>query len=191
MKIETTTKKFREGVKLSGPKGDEVKWESTGHLSALLLDASGSEPVVGRAVSVEVPGEGKVELESDSDGKVFYPDVPFADYELDLGDHVTVHAPAVANRADVQVRHVPKITHGFLRVLVRDADGFARGNAHLTFEGPDGVAHEVNTDDHGLAEQEGALRSGTYKITSEYGTAEVDLADHASGLVMVTLEVES
>ncbi len=187
MKITTTTKKFREGVKLSGKKGDEVRWDSTGHLSVQLLDSYGSHPVAKRKVSVEIPGEGKVELESDDDGKIFHPDVPFQDYELDLGEKVKVHAPAVSNRDDVQERHVPDISRGHVRILVRDDLGFPVED-FVTLEGPDGATFEIETDDVGYGEHDEALVPGKYKVKGLMGEAEIELAEHADGLVLVMLK---
>jgi len=57
VKTKTTTKQFREGVKLSPKGGDEIRWESTGHLSVRLFDASGTIAVTGRALQVAIPGE--------------------------------------------------------------------------------------------------------------------------------------
>lgn len=187
MKITTTTKKFREGVKLSGKKGDEIRWESTGHLSVQLLDSYGAHPIAKRKVSVEIPGEGKVELESDDDGKIFHPDVPFQDYELDLGEDVKVHAPAVSNKTDVQERHVPDVSHAHIRVLVRDDLGFPVEDV-LTFEGPDGTTIEITTDDIGYGEHDDVLPPGTYKVKGAMGEAEVELAEHGDGLVLVMLK---
>lgn len=188
MKITTTTKKFREGVKLSGKKGDEVRWESTGHLSVQLLDSYGAHPIAKRKVTVDIPSEGKVDLESDDSGKIFHPDVPFQDYELDLGDKVKVHAPAVANRDDVQERHVPDVSNAHVRLLVRDIFGFPSVEDTLTLEGPDGVKIEVKTDDVGYAEHLGALAPGTYRVKGMAGETDVELTDHGDGLVVAVLK---
>src|SRR5687767_8103833 len=117
-KIETTTKKLKAGVAFSDPQL-EVKWESTGHLSAQLFDASGTVPLARRSLSVEVPGEGKVELTTDDDGVLFHPDVPFQDYVLELEGGVEATLPAVATRAEVHRRIVAEVTFGFVRVEVR------------------------------------------------------------------------
>lgn len=188
MKITTTTKKFREGVKLSGIKGDEIRWESTGYLSVRLLDAWGAHPVAKRKVTVEIPGEGKIELESDDDGKIFHPDVPFQDYELDLGDKVKVHAPAVANREEVQERHVPDVSNAYVRMLVRDIYGFPAVDDRLTLEGPDGTNIEVVTDEVGYAEYEGVLPPGTYRVKGLAGETDVELCDHGDGLSVAVLK---
>ena len=109
-RIDTTLRDLRKAVTLSGDESFVVSYEPYGHLSVRLLDASGTVPLALYAVGVEIPGEGKVDLKSDRDGKVFHPDVPFQDYELELeGDDgpFTVFVPAVASRADVHDRHVP------------------------------------------------------------------------------------
>ena len=62
-KIETTTKAFKEGVALRGADA-EIQWESTGHLSVQLFDASGQVALAGRHVRVDIPKEGLVELDA-------------------------------------------------------------------------------------------------------------------------------
>ncbi len=186
MEITTTTKKFREGVKI-GKKGDEVRWESTGHLSVQLLDSYGAHPIAKRKVSVEIPSEGKVELETDDDGKIFHPDVPFQDYELDLGEDVKVHAPAVSNKTDVQERHVPAISSGHVRILVRDDLGFPVEDV-VTLEGPDGATFDIETDDVGYGEHDDVLAPGTYKVKGLMGEAEIELAEHTDGLILIMLK---
>jgi hypothetical protein len=186
-KITTTTKQFREGVKLSGATCDQIHWESTGHLSVRLLDAYGTHPIAQRKLRVSIPGEGTVELETDDDGKVFHPDVPFQDYELDLGERVKVHAPAVSNKTDVQERHVPAISNAYVRLLVRDRDGFPILGS-LTIESPDGTTIEVETDDTGYVEHDGVLPPGAYKIKGVVGEAEIELTEHGDGLIAAFLE---
>src|SRR5262245_45690463 len=100
--IYGNTKQLRKGVEFSETEV-EVHWEPLGHISARLLDASGTVPLVGREVKVDVPGEGTVELKSDSRGHVFYPDVPFQDYELHFDD-LTAMVPAVARRREIHHR---------------------------------------------------------------------------------------
>jgi len=190
VKTKTTTKQFREGVKLSPKGGDEIRWESTGHLSVRLFDASGTIAVTGRALQVAIPGEGTLALETDASGKVFHPDVPFQDYELDLGDGVKVHAPAVSNPGDVQDRHVPKIAHAFVRLHIRDADGLPRRGLSLELRGPSGTALRLETDDDGVAGDGQPVPEGEYELESDEGTATVTLPDHADGLVIVHLSAK-
>ncbi len=135
MKITTTTKKFREGVKLSGKKGDEVRWESTGHLSVRLLDASGSFPLVARSVSVDIPGEGRVSLETDVDGAVFHPDVPFQDYELDLGATGKAWVPAVAARIEQHIVPVSSAAFGWIDLHFVDEQGIPLAAGIVTILG--------------------------------------------------------
>lgn len=186
-KIETTTKEFKDGIRLSGD-ATEIHWESTGHLSVRLLDASGTRPVAGRTATVEIPGEGSIALESDADGKIFHPDVPFQDYELDLGEGVKVHAPAVANRDDVQERHVPKVVFAFARLLVRDDFGLPCADATVSLTGPDGAVLELTTDEDGYLEHDEVLPPGTYKLSAAGLRAEIDLPDHGDGLGFSLLE---
>lgn len=186
-KIETTTKKFKEGIRLTADKS-EVQWESTGHLSVRLFDATGALALAGRKVSVDVPGEGKVELEADEQGKVFHPDVPFQDYELDLGDGVKVHAPAVSNPGDVQERHVPGIAFAFVRLHVRNAHGIPCPNLALELSGPGGTSLSLDTDRHGVASRGEAVPSGAYMIESDQGKATITLPDFAEGVVVVQLQ---
>jgi hypothetical protein len=191
-KIETTTKKFKEGLKLTGD-GSEVKWESTGHLSVRLLDASGAVPLAGRAISVEIPGEGKVSLEADPDGKAFHPDVPFQDYELDLGEGVKVHVPAVANRGDVHERHVVEVVFGFVNLHLRDLDGFGLAGGKATLSGPGGTV-EIRVGRDGTAAHRDPLPEGDYDISWEHGDArfsgKVSLGDRLRGLLIASLTRE-
>lgn len=185
-KIETTTAKFKAGIRLTGD-NPEIRWESTGHLSVQLFDASGAMPLVGRAISVEIPREGKVSLETDADGKAFHPDVPFQDYELDLGDGVKVQVPAVANKADVQERHVPGVAFAFANLLVRDAHGHPVARDTISLTGPDGAVLRLTTNEQGRGEHAAALPSGEYRVESTQGSATVSLPDYNFDLVVVTL----
>ena len=190
MKTKTTTKKFRDGIKLSPKGGDEIRWESTGHLSVRLLDASGTIPLTGRSLQVEIPDEGTLVFETDASGNVFHPDVPFQDYELDLGDGVKVHAPAVSNSGDVQERHVPKIAHAFVRLHIRDTDGLPRRQLSVTLRGPSGASCFLKTDDDGIAGEGQPVPEGEYQLDSDEGTATIALPDHADGLVIVQLNAK-
>jgi hypothetical protein len=163
MKIETTTKKFREGVKVS--KGDEVRWESTGHLSVRLFDSSGTVPLAKRAVKFSVPKEGTIEKETDDDGKVFHPDVPFQDYELDLGDGVKVHAAAVANRDEVLDRYVFEVELGFTNLVIREADGMPIGSGRITITSAEKTV-EAFLDDEGILDSDEPLPVGEYELSA-------------------------
>jgi hypothetical protein len=187
-KIETTTKKFKEGVRLSGDSA-EIRWESTGYLSVRLLDAGGSVPLAARPISVDIPGEGKVSLETDGDGKAFHPDVPFQDYELDLGEQVKVTVPAVANADEVHERHVPGVVFAFLQLHVRDADGFGLSGGKVSLSGP--ASAEVRVDAEGMVRNAVPLPGGEYDVTWTKGdvtfTGKVTLGDRLRGLLVATL----
>jgi hypothetical protein len=163
MKIETTTKKLRDGVKISN--GDEVRWESTGHLSVRLLDSSGTVPLAKRLVKFSVPQEGTVEKETDDDGKVFHADVPFQDYELDLGDGVKVHAAAVANRDEVLDRYVFEVERGFTNLQVREADGTPIGSGRVTISSAEKTV-EAYLDDEGVLDSDEPLPVGEYELSA-------------------------
>ncbi len=171
MKITTTTKKFREGVKLSGKKGDEVRWDSTGHLSVRLLDASGSFPLVARSVSVDIPGEGKVTLETDDDGEFLHPDVPYQDYELDVGG-IKVTVPAVGEKSEVHERHVAAAPMGFVQAVLYDAHDRLLDDTKVVVKFASGVQVDATTDEHGVLrchhEDPGA---GDVEITCDFGRA--------------------
>ena len=121
-KIETTTKELREGVAVSATKST-IHWDPTGHLSVRLLDTSGSRPVVGCSATVVLPNEGSITLESDADGAIFHPDVPFQDYELDLGDHGKVVVPAVAARSEQHWCPVAAAKRGWIDLTIVDDQG--------------------------------------------------------------------
>lgn len=163
MKITTTTKNFRDGVKLSGKKGDEVHWESTGHLHVRLLDSSGTVPLAKRAVKFNVPGEGSVEKESDDDGTLFHPDVPFQDYDPDIGDGVKVYAAAVANRDEKLDRYVYEVELAFANVQVREEDGTPVGPGKLTLSSV-AKTFEGEVDEEGMLEADEPLPSSAYEI---------------------------
>jgi hypothetical protein len=192
-KIETTTAKFKAGIRLTGD-NPEIRWESTGHLSVQLFDASGAMPLVGRAISVEIPREGKVTLETDADGKAFHADVPFQDYELDLGEGVKVVVPAVANRDEVHERHVVDVVFGFANLHLRDPDGFALGHGTITLEGPGGTVQAQVTRD-GLVRHREPLPQGDYTLAWERDgrrfTGTISLANRLRDLLIATLTPEA
>ncbi|HEY0993317.1 MAG TPA: hypothetical protein VGD80_39970 [Kofleriaceae bacterium] len=185
-KIETTTREFKEGIAIRD--GATISWESTGHLAVQLYDATGTVPLAGRTVEVVVPREGKLALETDGDGKVFHADVPFQDYELDLGSGVKVHAPAVSNPGDLQARHVPPIAYAFARLHVRRAHGLPVRGVALELRGPEDTQLSLRTDDDGFAEHKEPVPAGDYEIECAEGTATVALPDHPHGLAIVHLE---
>jgi len=121
-KIDTTTKAFREGVAVATSKST-IRWEPTGHLSVKLLDTSGTKPINGCSVTVDIPKEGNVSLETDTDGVIFHPDVPFQDYELDLGDLGKVKVPAVAARNEQHRCPVPAAKRGWIDLAIVDDQG--------------------------------------------------------------------
>jgi hypothetical protein len=182
-KMKTTTKDFKAGLKVDGS-NPTIEWESTGHLAVRLSDELGQAPLAGKTVKVTIPGEGAVELITDDDGVIKHPDVPFQDYELDLGD-AKVHVPAVANPDDVHDRHVPGIFLGFVAMYVTDEAGDPVAETKLRLEGPQTL--EVTTDRAGLVSRDGPLPPGTYRITSERGRAELTLSARGGGLAIVTL----
>ncbi len=189
MKVKTTTKKFREGVKLSGKNGDEVHWESTGHLSVRLLDASGSHPLVAREVAVEIPGEGKVTLNTDDDGEVFHPDVPYRDYELDVGG-IKVTVPAVGDKAEVHERHVAAAPMGFVQAVLYDAHGGLLDDIEVKVRFASGETVIATTDDNGIFRcHQATPGDGDVEITCEFGRATTRAL--ASPQKVVRLELES
>ncbi|MGN6109140.1 MAG: hypothetical protein ACTHU0_28805 [Kofleriaceae bacterium] len=146
-KIETTAKEFRAGI--AAKAGDEIRWISTGHLSVRLLDASGSHPLAARTVTVEIPGEGSVSFETDDDGELFHPDVPFQDYELDVGG-VKVSVPTVGDRNEVHERHVSAAPLGFVQAVLYDAFGRLVAGAKVQVQFASGAVVEANTDESGV-----------------------------------------
>lgn len=184
--IKTTTKDFKGGLKVDG-KHPTIEWESTGFLAVRLTDELGQAPLAGRTVKVTIPGEGAVELVTDADGVIKHPDVPFQEYELDLGD-AKVHAPAVANPDDVHERHVPGVFFGFVTMYVSDEAGDPVAGATLALTGP--ASLEVSTDPGGLAWLEAPVPDGTYQITSDHGRAELTLPRRSGGIALVTLVPE-
>ncbi|MCA9677105.1 MAG: hypothetical protein H6709_16085 [Kofleriaceae bacterium] len=189
-KIETTTKAFKEGVALRGADA-EIQWESTGHLSVQLFDASGQVALAGRHVRVDIPKEGLVELDADGDGKVSHPDVPFQDYELDLGDGLKVYVPAVATPDEVHERHVVGITYVKLALQLRDPDGFPLGGGEVSIRGPGG-ALDARVAADGKVELREPVLAGDHELTWRSGareaTGKVTLADGRPGLTIATLQ---
>jgi hypothetical protein len=170
VKINTTTKKFREGVKV-GKKGDEVRWESTGHLSVRLLDASGSYPLVARSVTVDIPGEGTVTLETDDDGELLHRDVPYQDYELDVGG-IQVVVPAVGETTEVHERHVAAAPMGFIQALLYDAHFRLLEDTKVSVKFASGATIEATSDKHGLLRCHHAdPGSGDVELTCDFGRA--------------------
>ena len=147
-KIDTTTRELKQGVPFRDT-SIEVSWESTGHLSVRLLDASGSVPLARRKVTVDVPREGTVTLETDDDGELVHPDVPFQDYDLDL-DGVKVTVPTVGEKGEVHERHAVAVPMGFIHAVVSDPRGFPLADEPLAVEFPSGERIEVRTDDAGV-----------------------------------------
>ena len=182
-KLKTTTKDFKAGLKVDG-KNPTIEWESTGHLAVRLTDELGQAPLAGKTIKVTIPGEGTVELVADDDGVIKHPDVPFQDYELDLGG-AKVHVPAVSNPDDVHERHVPGLFFGFLTMWVTDEAGDPLIDCALTLEGP--VTLEVKTDRVGLVERKEPVPDGNYQITSAHGRAESTLPRRTDGIAIVTL----
>lgn len=187
-KIETTTREFKEGIAIRD--GATISWESTGHLAVQLYDATGTVPLAGRTVEVVVPVEGKLAIEADGAGKVFHADVPFQDYELDLGGGVKVHAPAVSNPGDLQARHVPGIAFAFARLHVRQAHGIPVRSLALDLRGPEATHLNLWTDEDGFAEHGEPVPAGDYELECAQGTATVALPDHPHGLAIVHLEAK-
>ena len=187
MKVTTTKKKFREGVKI-GKKGDEVRWESTGHLSVRLLDASGSFPLVARSVSVDIPGEGKVTLETDDDGELLHPDVPYQDYELDIGG-IKVTVPAVGEKSEVHERHVAAAPMGFVQAVLYDTHNRLLDAVDVVVKFASGAQVEATTDEHGIVrahhEDPG---SGDVEITCDFGRATTKALASPQKVVRIAFE---
>jgi hypothetical protein len=176
-RIDTNLRELRKAVKLSGDESFVVSYEPFGHLSVRLLDASGTVPLALYAVSVDIPGEGKVSLKSNRDGKVFHPDVPFQDYELELeGDDgpVTVFVPAVAARSDVHDRHVPTEHHLYVDLELRTHDGSILRKVAVTVEGG-GKSFDLTTDEEGRIARALPVYPASYRVTHAGLTAEVEL----------------
>jgi hypothetical protein len=150
-----------------------------GFISARLLDASGTLPLAGRKVSVEVPGEGKVELETDDAGKVSLPHVPFQDYELELEGGVTVAVPAVGSKSEVHVRHVPDERAAFVNALVRLPWGLALRGAPVKVTFPSGASVEATTSTDGVVECH-ALEGGEGEAEISCDEGKVRVATAAS-----------
>jgi hypothetical protein len=189
-KIETTTKKFKEGVRLSGDK-TEIHWESTGYIAVRLTDEFGEGPLAKRGLTVDIPKEGVVELTTDDDGCVRHPDVPFQEYEIDLGDDKRVHIPAVADPRDLHERHVPGVFHAFANLVVSDEAGDLVVDTDLSVEGPDGSTFVVRTDANGLANDPTPRPPGSYTIRAPAGVATDALASRRTGIAIVTLKPEA
>lgn len=190
--LKTTTRALREGLAVRA--GMTIAWPSTGYLSAQLLDASGQVPLAGREVRVEIPGEGPIALVADPDGRVFHPDVPFQDYELDLGERVRVWVPAVANRDEVHARHVAEVVYGFARLQLRDSDGGALTGA-LTLRGPAGTL-ELSADADGAVQHATPIASGDYQLELARGdgrhySAKLSLANRRGEVLIATLTAEA
>lgn len=187
-KLTTTTKQFREGVRLSPKGGDEVRWESTGHLSVRLLDASGTVPLAGRTITVTVPGEGTLSLETDQDGELFHPDVPYQDYKLDL-EGVTVFVPAVGERSEVHERHVVAAPIGFVQAVVYDAHEMVLADAALEVEFASGATVKTRTDDAGVLRCQ-QLEPGDGDVVIRHERGQCTTACLASPQKLVRLALE-
>lgn len=188
MKIKTTVKELRSGVKLSAAKGDEVQWESTGHLSVRLLDASGHHPLTDRAVTVDIPGEGYVSLQTNAKGEVFHPDVPFKDYELDV-DGVKVFVPAVGEKSEVHERHVAAAPMGFVQGVLYTANGILLADDKVEVEFPSGSV-KVQTGPDGVFRCH-HLESAGGNATIRHESGECTTSVLASPQKLVRLELES
>lgn len=181
--IKTTTKDFLDGVAV---KDDQptIEWESTGYLHVRLMDEFGQAPLAAYLVSVQVPGQGTVELTTDKDGVVFHEHVPFQDYELAL-EAAKVHAPAVATRDERHERHVPGVQLGFVNLYIGD-DSFAPvAEARFTLSGPASVT--LFTDEAGMASHPAPLPTGEYELRGEAGHATVTLGPRRDGVALVAL----
>lgn len=188
MKVKTTTKEFREGVKLSAKTGDEVRWESTGHLSVRLLDASGSYPLVARTVTFEIPGEGKVSLQTDDDGEVFDADVPYQDYELDV-DGIKVTVPAVGDKAEIHERHVAAAPMAFVQAVLYDAHGNLLEDVDVKVNFASGDTVDATTDDYGIFRcHQATPGDGDVEITCDFGHVTTKALASPQKVVRLTLE---
>ena len=188
MKIKTTVKELREGVKLSSKKGDEVQWESTGHLSVRLLDASGHHALAGRSVTVDIPGEGSVSLETNDKGEVFHPDVPYKDYELDV-DGVKVFVPAVGEKSEVHERHVAAARIGFVQAVIYSPHGMLLADAKLEVQFPSGNSVDAKTDEDGVMQCHHAdPGEGDATIRHESGEGKTPVLGSPQKLARLTLE---
>lgn len=171
-KIETTTKEFRAGIAVSAT-NSTVHWEPTGYLSVRLLDASGTQPVVGCFVMVNVPKEGTVTIESGKDGAIFYPDVPFQDYELDLGDEGKVTVPAVALASEQHICPVPTAKLAWVDLVIVDDKGLPVSDGPVS---ADDHPLERSDDEPGRANLRAPLYDNKGKTTVAVGDVHVTVA---------------
>lgn len=171
-KIETTTKQFREGVAVAASKST-IHWDPTGHLSVRLLDTSGTKPIVGCSVTVVIPKEGSVTLESDNDGRIFHPDVPFQDYELDLGDNGKVKVPAVASRSELHRCPVAAVKLGWVDLAIVDDQGIPVMDGSITVNGE--TIDLARATEPGRARRKEPLAENSSKTAVNVGEQEVEV----------------
>jgi hypothetical protein len=157
-----------------------------GWLSVRLLDASGSAPLSGQTVALELPDAGRVEFGADAEGVVQLPGVPFADLELEVGED-RVFVPAVPTPDVVHRRHVPHARRGFASLLVRDDDDFPVEGKAGTLVGPDGVERPVVTEEDGLVRPGAGLPPGEHIVRFGAAEARVVLPTTPRGLVIARL----
>jgi len=171
-KIQTTLRQLRDGVAFKETQ-IEVRFPVTGHLHVELRDASGEEPLVGRQVTVDIPGEGKVSLTTGDDGRIFHADVPYQDFQLSL-DSIQVSVPAVARRSDCHLRHVPDAKVAWVDLLLRDEDNRPLGGETAVLEGP-GESLELRSDSRGAIVHELARPTGEYTVRVGELEAKIEL----------------
>ena len=187
-KIRTTTKEFREGIRLSQSEA-EVRWESTGYISVRLLDESGTVPLTEVSIRVDIPNEGTVTLTSDEDGRVFHPDVPFADYEI-KADDFRIHVPAVASKKDVHDRYVVGAKKAFVHLYLCDEQGNRLISQAVILRGPDGDTLELETDERGKLDHADPVVAGAYKIATDSHEATVELTTDPAAALVVSLRAK-
>jgi hypothetical protein len=174
--VETTIRELRKSVSLTGDDSYIVKYDPMGFLSVRLLDASGTVPLALYKVAVDVPGEGRVELTANREGRIFHPDVPFQDYQLEVeGDEgmVKVSVPAVAGRDQVQDRHVPSEHQLFVELELRCGDR-RLARTKVVLEGG-GKSFELTTDDDGRIARGLPLAPASHRLHVGDQEVEIDL----------------
>jgi len=132
--IQTTAKQLRAGIAVAATRST-ICWEPTGHLSVQLYDASGTTPLAGCPVRVAIPDEGTLSLEADARGAIAHPDVPFQDYELDLGARGKVTVPAVAARHEQHRCAVPGAKLGWVDLVIVDDRGLPVDDGEVALAG--------------------------------------------------------
>ncbi len=182
--IKTTTLDFKDGLAVRDDQ-PTIAWESTGHLHVRLMDELGQAPVAAYLATVDIPGQGTVELTSNRDGVVLHEHVPFQDYELRIDGGYAVHAPAVATLGEQQERHVPGLRFAFANLFIGDALFEPLANQRFTLEGPATI--KLYTDAGGMTDVATPLPVGAYELVFDGGRVPVALSSYRDAVTLVSL----